>query len=303
MRPIAQTDERVKVDNDTLAQLRCGVFELGHLAAAVEFFRRNGFAVLRGLWAEREFDLLDDACSAAQGRLARGELDKRYGTRAGFDPTDERDSIAGDEYIPNYVLHVTEVDPVIREAVLHPVLLGLLNTWLAQPWLLEGGLFGVVLQHARSGPDSNYSRIGWHSDWQSGPHLDRWPSVAFTVHLDPTSPANGFLRVVPGSHLWATPAPASTGDGAALPAGSRSHGGHGEQPPPYPMPPGFERIPDEYPVFCERGDVLFHDAYLWHSAARGTDDDASRRHVRGGWFSGVPDQAGRPEDFVKNARR
>ena len=39
-------------------------------------------------------------------------------------------------------------------------------------------------QEARSDPASAYSRIGWHSDWQAGPHLDRWPSTAVTVHLD-----------------------------------------------------------------------------------------------------------------------
>ena len=64
-------------------------------------------------------------------------------------------------------------------------------------------------------PGSGYSRIGWHTDHQSGPHLDIWPGVAFTVHFDPTSPANGFLR------------------GAA----GQPPGGHRG------MPAGFERVP------------------------------------------------------------
>ena len=55
----------------------------------------------------------------------------------------------------------------------------------------------------------------------------------------------------------------------------------------------------------ERGDLLFHDAYLWHSAARATVDTAIRRHVRGGWFSGQPDAENSDyvEDFIKNAAR
>lgn len=265
----------------------------------IEFFRTNGFVVLRGLWTAQELDSLDIACARAQEQLRHGELAERHGARSGFDPTDER---AGTT-LPNYVLHVTEIVPEVRAAVLHPTVTNLVHSWLTDPWLLEGGLFGVVMQHARPGRDSNYSRIGWHADWQAGPHLDRWPSVAFTIHLDATSPANGFLRVVPGSHRWATPAPAANADGGPLPEGSRTHAGHTDEPPPYPMPAGFEGIPDEYPVFCERGDVLFHDAFLWHSAARGTDDDSHRRHIRGGWFSGTPDQSGDPKDFVKNARR
>ena len=130
-----------------------------------------------------------------------------------------------------------------------------------QAWLLEDDRFGVVYQDARPGDQSGYSRIGWHSDHQSGPHLDMWPSVGFTIHIDPTSPRNGFLRVLPGSHL----------------------GGTDE------MPLGFEHVPGEIAVYCERGDVLLHHSDLWHSAARATDDGegAIRRHVRGGWYGGA----------------
>ncbi len=87
-----------------------------------------------------------------------------------------------------------------------------------------------------------------------------WPSVAFTIHVDATSPQNGFLRVLPGSHLGGTD----------------------------DMPLGFEKVPGEMAVYCERGDVLLHHSDLWHSAARATDDGegAIRRHVRGGWYGG-----------------
>ena len=54
---------------------------------------------------------------------------------------------------------------------------------------------------------------------------------------------------------------------------------------------------------ADRGDVILHDAYLWHSAARATDDVATRRHVRGGYFTGDHDTDGRDETFVKNAAR
>src|SRR5205807_9124826 len=135
--------------------------------------------------------------------------------------------------------------------------------------------FGIVYQDARPQRGSGYSRIGWHSDWQSGPHLDIWPSVAFTLHLDATSPANGFLRVVPGSHL---------GDAEG-------------------MPPGFERVPGEVAVYADRGDVLLHEARLWHSAARGTDDGPGgiRRHLRGSWCAGTRLAVGHgADDFAKN---
>jgi ectoine hydroxylase-related dioxygenase (phytanoyl-CoA dioxygenase family) len=163
----------------------------------------------------------------------------------------------------------------------------------------------VVYQDARPGRESGYARIGWHSDWQSGPHLGRWPSVGFTIHIDATSPENGFLRLVPGSHRWATPAPYRNANNVAVPERARPTGGHTDMPPPYAMPLGFERLRGEIALYCERGDLLFHDAYLWHSAARATVDTAVRRHIRGGWFSGAPDSENSDflEDFIKNAAR
>ena len=124
------------------------------------------------------------------------------------------------------------------------------------------------------GEGSGYSRIGWHSDAQSGPNLDWWPSVAFTIHLDATSPQNGFLRVVPGSHLGGT-------DG---------------------IPLGFEKVPGEVAAYCDRGDVLLHHSDLWHSAARATDDGPGgiRRHIRGGWYGGTrPADEARPHRLRK----
>ena len=56
-------------------------------------------------------------------------------------------------------------------------------------------------------------------------------------------------------------------------------------------------------MYCDRGDVLFHDAYLWHSAARATSDETTRRHLRGGWYTGDIDTPTTSRDFVKNAAR
>ena len=148
---------------------------------------------------------------------------------------------------------------------------------MTRRWLLEDDRFGVVYQDARPGDQSGYSRIGWHSDHQSGPNLDVWPSVAFTIHLD--------ADVAP-ERLPAGRCPART---SAAPTTCRS---------------GSSTCPARSAVYCERGDVLLHHSDLWHSAARATDDGegAIRRHVRGGWYGGArlaPNHG--LDDFVKNA--
>jgi ectoine hydroxylase-related dioxygenase (phytanoyl-CoA dioxygenase family) len=252
-----------------------GVFAVPELDRLEPFFAEHGFAVVRGLYPDDELTALEAELEHQQARLVAGELPESCGTVILDDP----DAVIDGEPFAHYVCHVTEVSPPVRAAAYHPVLVQVTTRLLgAHAWMLEDDRFGVVYQDARPGAGSGYSRIGWHSDTQSGPHLDVWPSVAFTIHIDATSPRNGFLRVVPGSHRGGT-------------AG---------------MPPGFERVPGEIGVYCERGDVLLHHSDLWHGAARATDDGegAVRRHVRGGWYGGARLRPGHGvDDFVKNARR
>lgn len=245
------------------------------LDAVVASYRAEGYVLVRGLFSEAELVELEAECADAQARVAAGAVGPRYGT----DVLDDPEATVDGARFAHYVTFVTELSPAADAACRHPVLVSLAHRLLGDdPWLSDDDRFGVVYQDARTGDGTYYSRIGWHTDRQSGPHLDVWPSMAFTIHLDPTSPANGFLRVVPGSHLGPT-------DG---------------------MPPAFERVPGEVAVYADRGDVLLHDADLWHGAARATDDGAAgvRRHVRGGWYGGTRLPSGYGvDDFVKNAAR
>lgn len=245
------------------------------LDAIAGFYQRFGFVVVRGLYGEDDLAALDRECAEAQTRLVRRELAARHGT----DVLDDPEAQVGGEPFAHYVCYVTDLSPAADKACRHPFFTAVGRRLLGtEPWLLDYERFGVVYQDARTGDGTYYSRIGWHSDRQSGPHLDVWPGFAFTIHLDPTSPANGFLRVVPGSHRG--------GDDG--------------------MPPAFERVPGEVAAYAERGDVLLHDARLWHAAARATDDGPAgvRRHLRGGWYGGTPLERGHGlDDFVKNAAR
>jgi len=251
------------------------VFGPDEVAEAAACVALEGYATVRGALGGRELDQLEAQLTEAQRQLVAGVLDARYGTAVLDDP----DATVDGRPFAHYVTFVTEVAPAAAAVVRAPVVAGLARSVLGeQAWLLDKEQFGVVYQDARPGPGSGYSRIGWHTDHQSGPHLAIWPGLAFTVHIDPTSPANGFLRVLPRSHLGGTSG----------------------------MPPGFERVPGEIALYTERGDLLFHHADLWHAAARATDDGdaAVRRHLRGSWYGGKPLEEGHgTDDFVKNARR
>ena len=277
-----------------------GVFRQDALDELDMFFQTHGFAILRGLYGADEMSGMLAECAAAQTGVANGELAAKHGNSILID-----EAAAASGRFANYVQYITQIAPVTRAAVLHPAIVSLMERWIPGGHLREHSRFGVVYQDARAGLGSGYKRIGWHSDWQSGPQLDVWPSAAFTIHIDGTSPANGFLRVVPGSQRWATPAPFVNANNAPVPEGAKATGGHMRFEPPYPMPLAFGKAPGEVAIYCDDGDVLFHDAYLWHSAASATDTGAIRRHIRGAWFTGPPDaeEGDYLEDFVKNAAR
>jgi hypothetical protein len=245
------------------------------LDETAEAFERDGYVIVSGLYDEATLAALETELVGLQAQLIEGALPDRCGTVILDDPEATVDGAP----FAHYVCHLTEVSTIARDTVLHPQLVSMAERLLGEEcWLLEDDRFGVVYQDARPGEGSAYSRIGWHSDFQSGPHLSMWPSMAFTIHIDATSPQNGFLRVVPGSHL-------GSDDG---------------------MPLGFEKVRGEVGVYCDRGDVLLHHSNLWHSAARATEDGplAVRRHVRGGWYGGERLAPGHGlDDFVKNARR
>jgi ectoine hydroxylase-related dioxygenase (phytanoyl-CoA dioxygenase family) len=277
-----------------------GVFSVAEPDGLAAFYHRWGYAILRDALAEATIAELEVECRHAQEQLISGRLDGRHGTTDLIDT----DRAGGTASFANYVLFVTELSPTADQIVHGPAVIAAIDRCLGVgAWSGATDRFGFVYQDARPGPESRYKRIGWHSDWQSAPHLDVWPSTAVTVHVDGTGPDNGFLRVVPGSHHWATPAPFENVNGAVVPEGSAEVGGRTGSAPPFPMPLRFEKVPGEVAVYAERGDILFHDCYLWHSAAAATDEAARRRHVRGSWFAGARPSRYGPEDFVKNAAR
>ena len=252
-----------------------GVFGVDEIDELVAFHQAWGFSILRGAYTEDELVALEAEMEQRQAALVAGELPERCGTVILDDP----DAAVAGKPFAHYVCHITQVSELADRAARAEPLVAVMSRVIGDhAWLLDYERFGVVYQDARPGKETYYSRIGWHSDWQSGPHLDMWPSTAFTIHIDGTSPANGFLRVVPGSHRVG----------------------------PEAQPLGFEPIPGEIAVYAERGDIIFHDAHLWHSAARATEDAplGVRRHIRGGYYGGTPIEEGHGvDDFVKNAAR
>ena len=235
--------------------------------------------VIQNAVPSAELDKIEEELGTAQNKLINGQLDERYGTEL----LDEPGATFEGEPFRHYVINCTELSATALSVAKSP----LLKTFASEVfnhsdcWLNDYARFGVVYQDSRTDEGSKYSRIGWHADYNSDEGSKAWPGFAFTIHIDPTSAANGFLRVVPGSHKIEI---------------------HKDEIGSW----AFDHVQGEVPVFADRGDIILHDYRLWHAAARGTADGLSgrRRHVRGSWYAGeryAPDHG--IGTFYKNASR
>ena len=192
---------------------------------------------------------------------------------------DDPDAVIDGEPFAHYVCHVTEVSPLTRDAAYHPVA----GRDVAAPARARGvAVRGQPLRRRVPGRPSRRGvellahrlaqRLAVGAEPSSCGRRSRSPSTS-----TPRARANGFLRVVPGSHRGGTD----------------------------DMPLGFDKVPGEMAVYCERGDLLLHHSDLWHCAARATDDGdgacAATCAAAGTAASLAPEHG--VDDFVKNARR
>ncbi|HBK18742.1 MAG: hypothetical protein EVA67_09590 [OM182 bacterium] len=231
------------------------------IALAAEMYDEFGYVLLKKIVPDAALREMTEQLTCAQTALIEGNLESRYGTEL----LDEPGATVDGKAHRHYVINCTDLSPAAHAAAKHEALHDIAKVVLdsADPWLNDYARFGVVFQDARADAGSKYSRIGWHADYNSDEDGGAWPSFAFTIHIDGTSPANGFLRVVPGSHK--------------LEIDKDEIGSW-----------AFNTVKGEVPVFAEQGDIILHDYKLWHAAARGTADGVHgrRRHVRGAWFGG-----------------
>lgn len=119
---------------------------------------------------------------------------------------------------------------------------------------------GLVVNHYVRTPDSNFSRMGWHTDSPRDLFLGQRirPMLNVGVHLDDCPQRNGGLRVLPGTHRQHT-----------LLTLFRKRQFMDHRPDPREV--GFD---------IEAGDLTIHNGNLWHRVEQSPYlGAASRRRV------------------------
>jgi len=137
---------------------------------------------------------------------------------------------------------------------------------------------GLVFNHYVNTTDSNYSQLAWHTDVLRDIFYGNkvMPMLNLGLHLDYSSPDNGGLRLLPGTH--------NKGIGTLL---FRKM---------YYL--DYKEDKDEVGLTVEPGDLTIHDGRLWHRVAQSPIiGEKSRRRVMY-----IPIICGKYEPRTKNSK-
>jgi ectoine hydroxylase-related dioxygenase (phytanoyl-CoA dioxygenase family) len=119
---------------------------------------------------------------------------------------------------------------------------------------------GLVFNHYVNTSESNFTQLGWHTDALRDIFYGNkiMPMLNVGIHLDNSSPGNGGLRILPGTH--------NKGIRTLL----------------FKKPYFISNKPDkkEIGLTVEPGDLTVHDGRLWHRVAQSPHiGEKSRRRV------------------------
>lgn len=119
---------------------------------------------------------------------------------------------------------------------------------------------GMVFNHYVNGPQSSFTKMGWHTDGLRdifhGQKLN--PMLNVGIHLSTLQPENGGLRILPGTHKQSVY--------SMLFRKRYFLDNHADK--------------NEIAIIPQAGDLTIHDGRLWHRVAQSTvSGEASRRRV------------------------
>lgn len=240
-----------------LVQLNNTTVRLNGLLTTEElsFFDRNGFLHLKNFVDRSTVQTFLAEIQRVETHWLAENVDKINGIpiKFGHDETGRR--------IVQRFAFTSLFSPVLREFLADARLQAL--TTLLTPY--EGRISpeekdGLVVNHHVRTPNSNFSRMGWHTDSPRDLFMGHRirPMLNVGLHLDDCPQANGGFRVLPGTHRQST-----------LLTLFRKRQFVDHRPDPREV--GFD---------IETGDLTIHNGSLWHRVEQSPYiGAASRRRV------------------------
>lgn len=220
-----------------------------------QFFDQNGFIHIKQFVNRSTVQQFIVEIQRVESVWLAEKVDKINGTPIKFGQDEN-----GDRIVQRFAF-TSLFSPVLRDFLDDPRLLAL--TQLLAPY--EGRISpeekdGLVVNHYVRTPESNFSRMGWHTDSPRDLFLGQRirPMLNVGLHLDDCPQTNGGLRVLPGTHKQNT-----------LLTLFRKRQFVDHRPDPREV--GFD---------IEAGDLTIHNGSLWHRVEQSPfTGAASRRRV------------------------
>ncbi|UFH54000.1 phytanoyl-CoA dioxygenase family protein [Spirosoma sp. KNUC1025] len=219
------------------------------------FFEKNGFLHIKGFVDRDVVQLFLSELQRIEANWIAENVDKINGTPIKYG-RDEH----GQPIVQRFAF-ASLFSPVLHEFLQDERLKVL--TQLLQPYegrIGEEEKDGLVVNHYVRTPESNFSRMGWHTDSPRDLFLGHRirPMLNVGLHLDDCPQTNGGLRVLPGTHKQNT-----------LLTLFRKRQFIDHRPDPREV--GFD---------IEAGDLTIHNGSLWHRVEQSPNLGAeSRRRV------------------------
>lgn len=223
-------------------------------AAQIDFFNTNGFIHFKNFITPDTVSSIVDASLHVQRKWIEQGLKKVNGV-----PIKYGKDLDGSEIVQRFAF-INQHHQALSGLLLDPRFDGLL------PLAGEGARLGIeekdgmVFNHYINGPESKFTKMGWHTDGLRdifyGQKLN--PMLNVGIHLSTAKPENGGLKIIPGTHKQSI----------------------------YQMlfrkKYFLDNKPDadEISIIPEAGDLTIHDGRLWHRVAQSSIvGEASRRRV------------------------
>lgn len=169
----------------------------GLTAEQVASFSKNGFLHIKNFVSRDTVQLFLQELQRVEANWIAEKVDKINGTPIKYG-RDEHGQL-----IVQRFAFTSLFSPVLSRFLKSPELQAL--TTLLQPYegrISEEEKDGLVVNHYVRTPESNFSRMGWHTDSPRDLFLGHRirPMLNVGLHLDDCPQSNGGLRVLPGTH-------------------------------------------------------------------------------------------------------
>lgn len=231
-------------------------FTLGNVLTSEQraFFHKHGFIHFKNFIKPETVDAIINASKEVERKWIENSVEKVNGV-----PVKYGVDLDGSPIVQRFAF-INQHHPVLQEFSLDPRFDSLLELAGENSRLGTEEKDGMVFNHYINGPESKFTKMGWHTDGLRdlflGGKLN--PMLNVGIHLSNLQPENGGLRILPGTHKQNL---------YQFLFRKKYFLDHDEDP-------------NEIAVTPEAGDLTIHDGRLWHRVAKSSVvGEESRRRV------------------------